>query len=114
MALFFSQRDIGLFKSMNKELLSDVIEQKIGYYKLSLEDSNTNIYGETKDQKNFLQPVLLSCLITSGDFSNAEYNELRNVRRGNGFAFLKDHLIEAGIFPESWEVIRVPSVAPYL
>lgn len=90
---------------MNKELLSNVIEQKIGYYKLSLENNPTNMYGETSEQKNFLDPVLISCLITSGDFATTDYNELKNVRRNNGFAFLRDHLIDADIFPERGDVI---------
>ncbi len=105
MALFFGQRDIGLFNKMNKELLSNIIEQKVGYYKLSLENSETNIYGETSGTKSFLDPVLITCLITSNDFTTSDFNDLKNVSRGIGFGFLKQHLIEANIVPERGDIV---------
>ena len=47
MAIFGSSRDIDTFKIMSKELLNDIITQQIGYYKIVLNDTPVNIYGES-------------------------------------------------------------------
>ena len=64
--LFGSNRDFNLLVNINRELLKDIIEQEIGYYKLSLDDTQANIYGESLE-KVYLNPVKLNCLITRGD-----------------------------------------------
>ena len=46
MALFGGLRDIALFKTMNRELLEDIISTQIGYYKIKLGDTQPNMYGE--------------------------------------------------------------------
>ena len=66
MALFGRSRDILLINSINRELLPDIITQQVGYYKVSLGASTTNMYGEATD-KFFSQPALLNCLVTRGD-----------------------------------------------
>jgi hypothetical protein len=41
--LFGSKRDFDLLVHINRELLKDVVEQEVGYYKLSLNDTQANI-----------------------------------------------------------------------
>jgi hypothetical protein len=41
--IFGSQRDFNLLIKINRELLSDVIEQEVLYYKMSLEETQANI-----------------------------------------------------------------------
>jgi len=54
--IFGSQRDFNLLVGINRELLSDVVEQEILYYKMSLEQTQVNIYGEGQE-KVFLEKV---------------------------------------------------------
>ena len=68
MALFGTLRDIGTFKGISKELLENVVSQQCGYYKIILQDTTKNVYGESL-QKYYIGPVLLNCLIERGDFS---------------------------------------------
>ena len=44
--IFGSNRDFNLLVGINRELLSDVVEQEVLYYKLSLEETEANLYGE--------------------------------------------------------------------
>ena len=67
--LFGSNRDFNLLTKVNRELLSDVIEQEILYYKFSLDETNANLYGEALD-KVFQIPVKFNWLITRGDQVN--------------------------------------------
>ena len=48
--LFGSNRDFDLLVNINREVLADIIEQEILYYKLSLDDTQANIYGEALEK----------------------------------------------------------------
>ena len=50
MALFGGSRDISLFNSISKELINDIIQTEVGYYKFVLEKTSTNVYGESKNK----------------------------------------------------------------
>ena len=44
---FGSDRDVSLMVNIGRELLHDIIEQEILYHKISLEDTDVNLYGES-------------------------------------------------------------------
>ena len=48
MAMFGRQRDVQLFNSVNQELIHDIIEQLVGYYKVMLNQTPANVYGEAQ------------------------------------------------------------------
>lgn len=102
--LFGSERDFNLITNINRELLSDVIEQEIGYYKLSIEDTQSNLYGEALE-KIYLDPVKLNCLITRGDqvVSVDEFGP--DLEREASFAFLREDLTDTNTFPEVGDII---------
>jgi hypothetical protein len=62
MPLFGGARDVSLFKTMNRELINDIIQTEIAYYKLALNQTISNIYGEST-KKSYYEPLRLSCLI---------------------------------------------------
>lgn len=104
MALFGSKRDINFFKTVNKEVISDIIEQNVGYYKLNLEETRPDIYGDSQN-KIWYEPVLLPCLINHTDFSTTNESGTTNVVRQLTIYFLKDTLIEKNIYPERGDFI---------
>lgn len=104
MALYGGKRDIMLFNSLNKELLSKIIEQKVGYYKIDLKTTETNIYEESLHKK-YYNPVLINCLITRGDQSTTSDEFGPDKKQINKFAFFRENLKEQDIFPEDGDVI---------
>ena len=62
MALFGGSRDISLFHSLNKELINDLIQTEVAYYKFALEQTKANVYGEAPG-KNYYEPLKIACLI---------------------------------------------------
>jgi hypothetical protein len=104
MALFGGLRDIHLFKTMNRELLEDIISQQIGYYKIKLSDTPVNMYGEAVN-KYYIGPVLLNCLIERGDFASNRIDYSIEVNRTSVFRFFKDHLKDADVVPEIGDIV---------
>ena len=104
MAIFGGSRDIDTFKIMSKELINDIITQQIGYYKIVLNDTPPNIYGESLS-KNYIGPVLINCLIERGDFDTSVQDQGPDRDRAVTFRFLKDMMVDANVVPEAGDVI---------
>lgn len=104
MALYGSLRDINMFTGVAHELVDDVITQQIGYYKVVLSKTPTNVYGEAL-VKDYVGPILINCLIVRGDFTITTDDFRPDTRRDTTFRFLKDSLISANIVPEVGDVV---------
>lgn len=104
MALFGRERDIFAFNTFNRELIEDIISQQVGYYKIKLDESKVNIYGEGIN-KYYVGPVLLNCLIERGDFTTNRLDLTVDVNRISTFRFFKNHLIDANVVPEVGDVV---------
>jgi hypothetical protein len=94
MSLYGENRDISLFRHLNRELMNNIIEQKVGYYKLALDKSLPNMYGEST-KKIYNDPVLINCLIERGDTAPLTNEFGMDITRNMKFRFLRDDL--AGI-----------------
>jgi len=63
MALFGSKRDARFLASINRELLNAIVDTEIEFFKLIVEASNSNMYGES-DAKSYYDSILIPCLVT--------------------------------------------------
>jgi len=94
MALFGGERDVSLFRHLNRELVGDIINQQCAFYKFQLKETNTNLYGESSEEKYYLGPVLINCLIkrdTPG-YSSTDLGTDFNWKIE--FRFLRDDLLD--------------------
>ena len=103
--LFGSNRDFNLLTKINRELLKDIVEQEILYYKLSLEDTEINIYGESLS-KIFYTPAKLNCLITRGDQVIDIDDFGPDLGREASFAFLRPDLVDTNVVPEVGDIVQ--------
>lgn len=104
MALFGGPRARSFFRHHNRQLLNRIIAQEVIYYKISLKETETNIYGESKN-KMYYQPIMLTCLIEAQEQTSedADYGKGRN--QLNNFRFLRDDLIDLNLYPEAGDII---------
>ena len=105
MALFGRQRDINLFTTITRELMGDVITQQIAYYKIKLEETVTNIYGEAANGKFYGEPVLLNCLIQREEQQFPERDLGVDFTWAVTYKFLREDLIDANVLPEVGDII---------
>jgi len=104
MAIFGRNRDIDTFKIISKELVNDVISQQCGYYKVVLQDTKSNIYGESQN-KSYIGPVLFNCLIERGDYA-APVDEFGiDTTRDVTFRLLRDDMIDANVVSEVGDIV---------
>lgn len=106
MSLFGSKKDFGLITRMNRELLQEIIEQEVAIYKIALEETQSNIYGESLE-KTFYSPVIMQCIITRGDQQYSVDSFGPEVARELTFAFLRDDFVDLNLVPEVGDVIML-------
>jgi hypothetical protein len=104
MALYGGSRDISLFRHINKELINNIIEQQVGYYKIALDKTISNLYGESSN-KTYNDPILVNCLIerTAQEWIETDFGT--NVSRIITVRFLRDILVDIQLIPEVGDVV---------
>ena len=104
MALFGGSRDINLFHTLNSELLKDIIQTEIAYYKFALEQTTINVYGESMG-KVYYEPMKIACLINREDQSWSSDDFGSDVKQSIDFNFLKDELKDINLVPEVGDLL---------
>ena len=104
MALFGKSRDINLFHTINSELLKDIIQTEIAYYKFALEQTTSNVYGESMG-KVYYEPMKIACLIDKQNQSWSSDDFGSDVNQTIEFKFLKYDLIKINLVPEVGDLL---------
>ena len=105
MARFALSRDIKFFESISRELVDVVIETAVVLYKLVIEDSKTNLYGESLD-KSYYQGVSLFCMVEYGDESQQYDGFGQDTVQEVIFKFNQDTCIKKDVMPEIGDIIQ--------
>jgi hypothetical protein len=104
MARFTLSRDIKFFEGISRELVDAVIENIVVLYKLVIEDSKTNLYGESLS-KTYYQGVQTTAVIerepTTSDYEGFGADTTQIVQ----FRFNRVTLNDAGFYPEVGDIV---------
>lgn len=103
--IFGSTRDVRMILHIGREFVQDMVEQEVLYYKINLEGTEVNLYGES-DSKEYWGPVRLTCLIKRGDQEWGELESVPDMNRTFSFAFYKEDLRDAECLPEVGDIIE--------
>ena len=104
MALFGGSRDVSLFHNLNKELINDIIQTEVAYYKFALEQTKVNVYGEAPG-KQYFEPLKIACLIDKQDQSWSSDAFGSDINQIIGFRFLKKELQDINLVPEIGDLL---------
>jgi hypothetical protein len=108
MALFGSVRDSNLFKSINRELLHNIIDTEVLVYQVNTSETPSNFYGES-DKMIYYTPTLIHALVTLDEPTWNDTDFGADVSQTATFAFLKDDLVSRNIKPEPGDIIEYKS-----
>ena len=75
MALFGTQRDAKFLASINAELLNAIVDTEIEFFKLVVEQSNSNISGITADQNYVLVKDTLKATWVDLSWTEADFGQ---------------------------------------
>ena len=75
--------------------MGDIITQQCSFYKFKIEETKINLYGEAAEEKYYMGPVLLNCLVERRDQEYPETDLGTDFSWGATFKFLRDDLLEA-------------------
>jgi hypothetical protein len=89
---------------MNRELINDIIQTEIAYYKIILDQTVTNVYGES-NKKYYYEPLRLSCLIEKSeqDWSSDDFGP--DIKQTFQYKFLKADLSSINLVPEVGDLL---------
>jgi len=97
---FLSQTDRNFFETVNKELLGSPRDAKDGIintfvklFRLSVENTTTNLYGEAAAGKIYLPGVQLPTLISAEDFDFNTDEFGPDLRQTATFSFEREYLV---------------------
>lgn len=105
MPRFVSQRDFNLFQHFNRELIADVVDVDVILYKIILDITAINIYGEATEKSRY-NPVELKALVKY-PYQQADTRDgfgvdvVQNVE----FRFVRSLLQQVNTFPETGDII---------
>lgn len=112
MALFGSSRDFSFVRTINNELLDNVVQQEVDYYKLYLPEAasknTSNLYGEASSQKTYYNPVRVTCLIdrTAGFNTQADDQFGIDVNGVYTFNFFRPKLEDLNLVIQVGDIIE--------
>jgi hypothetical protein len=105
MSLYGQQRDISMFRYVNRELMQNIISQQCVFYKYNSTTTKVNMYGEANEGRNFADPVILYALIETSAFENPVTEFGPDFGWQVTYKFLRDDLVEANVNPEVGDII---------
>lgn len=105
MPLFGSRSDARLINSITRELFHNYISNEVELYKLALNETEVNLYGESNN-KTYFQPIRLFSNITKDEPSFNDTDAGMDMTQTLKFAFLKYDLIEKNAMISEGDIIK--------
>ena len=105
MALFGSARDASLVRSINNELIVNFIDTEIELYKLVLEGTRENLYGESQN-KQYYNPIAIPCLAQKDEKTMVSDDFGLDSTRTGIFSFSRDYLSDRTIIIEEGDILN--------
>ena len=101
---FVPQKEINLIDAMNEELIDEIVGQTVDIYKINVENTDENVYGESTT-KYYDDGFRVNCLILWNEPS-VDQNEFGpDTNSSVELYFHRTTLEEAGFFPEIGDIV---------
>lgn len=105
MALFTGKRDISLYRSLNRQLITKIMGTTVNYYKLSIIDTKVNIYQQGI-QKIYFPNVKIAGIIDFRQVSMDTSQMGTNFIQALKIKFDRLYLKQKQLYPQIGDVIQ--------
>ena len=101
---FVPQKEVDLFDALNEELIDEIVGQTVDIYKISIENTEDNMYGESTT-KYYNDGFRVNCLINYIE-PETEINEFGpDLNTSIEMYFHRTTLSEADFYPEIGDIV---------
>ena len=101
---FVPQKEVDLFDALNEELIDEIIGQTVDIYKITIENTEENMYGESTT-KYYNDGFRVNCLINYIE-PETELNDLGpDLNTSIEMYFHRTTLSEAEFYPEIGDIV---------
>jgi len=104
--LFMQNKDFNIIQDINTELIDEVLAQSVDIYKVEIEETDVNVYGES-DRKYFREAFRINCLIQynepetqMNETATSDYNVTIDM------FFQRESLVGTGFYPEIGDIVE--------
>ena len=113
MPRYYPQKDLDTIEKFNRELIGEpnlskdgIIDQFVILYRVSVYETETNMYGEASEGKVYKQGVKLPCIVDASDF-DFNYDDFGpDNRQSVSFAFQRAYLVEVDLKPDIGDILK--------
>lgn len=106
MPRFVTRRDFDFLTRINKELIENVIDVTVTLYKMIVESTSINLYGEAPDKVRYTG-IQLHSLISYGEITTTtEYGAGPDTKQEVEFRFARRILEDQNVYPETGDIIH--------
>ena len=102
---FVPQKEVDLIDSLNEELIDEIVGQYVDIYKLSIDDTEENMYGESTT-KYYNKGFRVNCLIQFNEPETMQDDFGADLNATIEMYFHRTSLKEAGFFPEIGDIVN--------
>ena len=109
---FIDSKDIDTFDKYNKELVGNlttnqdgIINQIVVVYKIAVNDTEVNMYGEAGKGKVYKPGVRLACIVSAEDMAYSQDEYGPDLRQDSTFSFIKQALKDLSFVIDIGDII---------
>ena len=101
---FIPQKEVNFIDSVNEELIDNIVGQSVDIYKISVDDTEENMYGESLT-KYYDRGFRVNCLILFNEPEMLQDDFGADLNTTVEMYFHRTTLVEAGFFPEVGDIV---------
>ena len=103
---FMPKKEFDLINSMNEELIDEIVGQSVDIYKITVENTDENIYGESTT-KYYDTGFRVNCLLQFNEPEGIEEDFGNDVRGTIEMYFQRENLASGSLdfYPESGDIV---------
>ena len=102
---FFSRNDVNLIDSVNEELIDQIVGQYVDIYKIDVDETKSNIYGESAS-KTYSRGFRVNCLLLYNEPEVLQEEFGADLNSSVEMYFHRTTLSEAGFHPEIGDIVQ--------
>ena len=109
---YYPQKDIDTFDKFNKELVGDLYSEKDGIinqvvviYKVSVQETEVNMYGESAQGKVYKPGVQLTCTVDAEDQTTNTDEFGPDLQQNAVFSFIRQSLVDINYVIDIGDVV---------